>query len=147
MHPYPHQYQVTAAGSPAGVVTVTAAALPAIETAPPPQFDGPDGMWSPETLLCASVADCFILTFRAVARAARMEWLALECNVDGTLERLEGKAQFTRYVVHATLTVPFNADVKRAHSLLEQAEHGCLVSNSLRGQRELDAHVVVAAQP
>jgi organic hydroperoxide reductase OsmC/OhrA len=31
------------------------------------QLGGPGGQWSPETLLVAAAAECFILTFRAVA--------------------------------------------------------------------------------
>ncbi len=118
--------------------------LPTLETAAPPEFDGPGGVWSPETLLCASVADCFILTFRAVARAARFEWQRLECRVEGVLERVERVSQFTRYTTIARLTIPSGADVAKARVLLEQAEHGCLISNSLRGSRTLDSEVVAA---
>jgi organic hydroperoxide reductase OsmC/OhrA len=74
VHPYPHTYLAAAAGRDCGPVTVTSAQLPSLDTAPPPEFDGPRGAWSPETLLCASLADCFILTFRAVARAARVSF-------------------------------------------------------------------------
>jgi organic hydroperoxide reductase OsmC/OhrA len=116
-----------------------------LQTAPPPEFDGPGGLWSPETLLCAAVADCFILTFRALARAARFEWIEVECAVEGTLERHEGVSQFTRYATTAKLTVPASADVAKAHSLLERAEKTCLVSNSLRGTRTLQAEVVTTA--
>jgi organic hydroperoxide reductase OsmC/OhrA len=143
MHPYPHSYVVSASGQAAGPVAVASAGLPDLETAPPPQFDGPGGTWSPETLLCAAVADCFILSFRAYARAARFEWLQLECRVEGTLERVERVPQFTAFRTSATLTVPPGADSEKAHRLLEQAEHGCLVSNSLRGARTLEAQVLV----
>ena len=88
MHPYPHLYVASASGQPTGPVGVTAPGLPAITTAPPTQFDGPGDVWSPETLLCASIADCFILTFRAMARAARFEWTSLSCRVEGVLEKL-----------------------------------------------------------
>lgn len=142
MHPYPHVYRVSAAGAPAGAVTVSSPQLPDIETAPPPEFDGPGGVWSPESLLCAAVADCFILTFRGVSRATRLEWLKLECRVEGTLERVEGGSQFTRYTTVATLTVPAGTDVEKARALLERAERSCLVSNSLRGARTLEAEVV-----
>ena len=80
MHPYPHQYRASATGKPAGAVTVTSPQLPDIETAPPPEFDGPGGVWSPESLLCAAVADCFILTCftsilsRAYGPKPRTEW-------------------------------------------------------------------------
>lgn len=144
MHPYPHTYRVSAAGQTLGEVSVTSPSLPQLETAPPPEFDGPGGLWSPETLLCAAVADCLILTFRGVSRAARFEWLNLECSVEGTLERQDGATQFTRYVTTAKLTVPAGADVAKAHALLERAEQVCLVSNSLRGARTLRAEVVTA---
>jgi len=143
MHPYPHLYQVTATGAASGPVAVDASGLPTLDTAPPPEFDGPGGKWSPETLLCAAVADCFILTFRAVSRAAGFAWSRLECRVDGTLERAAGNSQFTRYATIATLTVPVGADVDKARALLERAEHGCLVANSLKGVRTLEAHVSI----
>src|SRR5215510_9017244 len=127
MHPYPHLYKVSASGAATGSIAVSAAGLPTLETAPPPEFDGPGGVWSPETLLCASVADCFILTFRAVSRAARFEWQKLECQVEGTLERADGVSKFTRFVTRAELTVPAGTDVAKAQTLLEKAEHGCLI--------------------
>src|SRR5215469_16400837 len=102
MQPYPHSYVAAAAADSGGNVTVTSPQLPNIETQTPPQFGGPGGMWSPETLLCASVADCFILTFRALTRAARLEWSHLECRVEGVLERAERLLQFTRYTTFAT---------------------------------------------
>ena len=141
MQPYPHVYQVSAAGSPDGTVAVVSPGLPAIPTAPPPEFDGPSGVWSPEALLCAAVADCFVLTFRAISRPARLEWSKLECRVEGTLERAGGVTQFTRYTTHASLTVPAGTDVPKARALLERAEQLCLVSNSLRGTRSLEAQV------
>jgi len=125
-------------------VTVSAPGVPPIETAPPPEFDGPGGVWSPETLLIAAVADCFILTFRAVARAARFEWIALDCRVEGTLERIEGQARFTDFATTVRLVVPAGADATQARRLLERAEHGCLVANSLRGKRALSTDVVTA---
>jgi len=102
MHPYPHTYIAAAAAESKGYVEVTSPQLPALTTASPPQFDGPSGIWSPETLLCASLADCFILTFRAVSRAGRFEWLRLQCRVEGMLERVERTSQFTRYTTFCT---------------------------------------------
>jgi organic hydroperoxide reductase OsmC/OhrA len=146
MHPYPHTYTAGASGDPSGTVSVTSTQLPPLETAAPPEFDGPGGAWSPETLLCASLADCFILTFRAVSRAGRLPWLRLECRVEGVLERVERTSQFTQFKTFATLSVPPGADVSAARKLLEQAEHGCLIANSLRGSRTLEARVIIEAR-
>lgn len=141
MHPYPHHYVASAAGDPSGLVAVASPQLPGFETAAPPEFDGPGGVWSPETLLCASLADCFILTFRAVSRAAQFKWSHLECRVEGVLERVERQSQFTRFTTYASLVVPSGSDVSQARKLLEQAEHGCLIANSLRGARALEIEV------
>jgi len=144
MHPYPHIYVAAASAESTGLVAVASPELPSLETAAPPQFDGPGDVWSPETLLCASIADCFILTFRAAARAPRFKWLRLECRVEGVLERIGRVSQFTRYTTFATLTVPAGTDSAKARELLERAEHGCLIANSLRGTRVLEAQVVSA---
>ena len=137
MHPYPHTYRATTSGAATGLVTVSSPGLPDLPSAPPPEFDGPGGLWSPETMLCAAIADCFVLTFRAVARASKFEWRSLDCQVEGLLERAEGGARFTRYVTHATLHAPAGIDRERATQLLEKAERGCLVAASLNGTREL----------
>lgn len=141
MKPYPHVYQAGALGSATGTVLVSAAGLPDLTTAAPPQFDGPEGIWSPETMLIASLADCFILTFRGVSRVARFEWEKLEAQVEGTLERVTGVTYFTRYSTHATLTVKAGADLAKAEELLERAEKLCLVANSLRGERLLETTI------
>ena len=89
MNPYPHVYSVNARGSATGIVPVVFQGVPAIDTAPPPEFDGPGDVWSADTLLVAAVADCCILTFRSLTRAAKFDWERVECQVEGVLERAE----------------------------------------------------------
>jgi organic hydroperoxide reductase OsmC/OhrA len=143
MHPYPHRYAVRVSAAPEGDVPVDSAGLPTLHTAAPAEFDGPGDCWSPETLLCAAVADCFLLSFRAVARGSKLEWSGLECGVEGTLDRVDGKTRFTQFVVTAVLRVPAGTDRDKAVKLLEKAEHVCLVSNSLVAERRLEPTVVV----
>ena len=144
MHPYPHRYHVAAAAAPVGEVGLSSPGLEPLRSAPPKEFDGPGDRWSPETLLVAAVADCFILTFRAVARAAKYEWAALECEVEGILERPERSSYFTGFVVRARLRIPAGGDAEKGRQLLEKAEHGCLISNSLVGTKRLEATVEAA---
>jgi organic hydroperoxide reductase OsmC/OhrA len=143
MHPYPHTYTVAATAQPEGDVPVTATGLPALVTAPPAEFDGPGDRWSPETLLVAAVADCFLLSFRGVARANKFAWNSLGCTVEGTLERVDGKTHFTRMVVRATLHAPAGTDEAKAVQLMQRAEHVCLISNSLVAARSVEAQVVI----
>lgn len=144
MQAYPHHYVAAAHGAVAGMVSLLAPGLPTIESAPPPEFDGPGGVWSPESMLVAAVADCFILTFRSIARAARFEWLGVECRVDGVLDRVSGVARFTRFSTSARLTVAPGSDGDKARTLLERAEKLCLISNSLSGERHLELEIVNA---
>jgi organic hydroperoxide reductase OsmC/OhrA len=141
MHPYPHIYTVQASSAPEGDVPVSSAGLPELTTAPPAEFDGPGDRWSPETLLCAAVADCFLLSFRGVARAQKMPWTSLKCEVQGTLDRVEGKTRFTQILVKAALVVPEGTDHEKALKAVERAEHVCLISNSLVAERRLEAAV------
>ena len=142
MHPFPHQYQVSISGAPTGNVTLKSPGLANLVSAPPAEFGGPGDQWSPETLLTAALGDCFVLSFRAVAAASKFEWQQLECDVVGTLDRIERVSQFTRFVVKAKLTVPAGADVERAKKLLEKAEQVCLISASLKSEKHLELEVI-----
>lgn len=115
-----------------------------LPSAPPVEFGGPGGRWSPESLLVASVADCFVLTFRGIARASQLPWTSLECAVDGTLDRADGSTKFTAFKLHARLVTPQGVDAVKATRCLEKAEASCLIINSLSAQTHLTTEVAVA---
>ena len=143
MREFPHHYTVTVAGGPDGDIRLGGDRLPELRSAAPAEFDGPGDRWSPETLLTAAVADCFVLTFRAIAKFSRLPWVALTCDASGTLDRVDRVTQFTAFRIKASLRVPAGTDVDQARRLLARAEQGCLVSNSLKGGVALDAEVQV----
>ena len=145
MQDLPHHYRVAASAAPEGEVTLAADQLDPIPSAPPAEFGGPGDRWSPETLLVAAVADCFILTFRAIARASKLSWIALQCEATGTLERNDGVTRFTEFKVSATLQVPGDTTEAKALRILEKAEASCLITNSLSGATHLEAVVEVAS--
>jgi organic hydroperoxide reductase OsmC/OhrA len=141
MEAFPHRYSVKGSGRPLGDVELTAERLPMLRSASPAEFGGPGDRWSPETLLIGAVADCFILTFRAIATASKLSWISLDCEAIGTLDRVDHATQFTRFDVTAHLVVPFGDDTGRAGRALEKAERNCLISNSLKGLIALNATV------
>lgn len=141
MHSFPHHYRISATAGPEGDVALSGDGLDAIASAPPVEFGGPGDRWSPETLLVASVADCFMLSFRAIARASKFSWVSLDCSVEGKLDRVEGETRFTEFLVRASLEVSPGANEERAHRLLEKAEKTCLITNSLSSTVRLDAQV------
>jgi peroxiredoxin-like protein len=147
VHQFPHHYDVSAAGAVDGHVELSARHLPTLRSASPTEFDGPGNRWSPETLLTAAVGDCFILTFRAVAQASKLPWNSLQCDVTGTLDRIDHVTEFTGFEIHASLDVPPGTDVAQARRLLEKAERTCLISNSLKGTIRLTSDIKTGAVP
>lgn len=145
LEPYPHTYTADASGGFSGGVVLTTPGAAAFTSTPARQFGGPGDAWSPEALLVAALADCFIFTFRAVSGAALFGWVKLECRAEGLLEKRERVVQFTRVSLHASLTLAPGADAGRARRLLRQADRTCLIANSLKAERSLEIRIVHAA--
>ena len=144
MQDFPHHYRVDAEAETEGTVALKSDNMPQLVSAPPAEFGGPGDQWSPEHLLVASVVDCFILPFRAIARASKLEWEALEASADGVLERVERVTKFTSVTVKATLTVPAGTDQEKARRLLQKAEDACLITNSMTAETHLEADIITA---
>ena len=141
MHSFPHNYKVSAQASSEGDVVLSADSLTDIVSQPPVEFDGPGDRWSPESLLMAAIADCFTLSFRAIAAASKMPFTDLSVNVEGELSMVERKMLFTDVQIAANLTVPSDVDASKAERLLTMAEQACLVTNSLNVECHLTASV------
>ena len=144
MQALPHRYRVKGTGQLTGDVELTAERLTTLRSASPAEFGGPGDRWSPETFLVGAVADCFILTFRAVANASRLSWISVECDVTGTLDRVDRVTMFTHFDMTVHLVVPAAVDADRARRALEKAERNCLISSSLKASVAMDATVEIA---
>lgn len=144
MQDFPHHYKTTASAHHDSNVELTSPGLEALESAGPAEFGGPGDLWSPETLLVAAIADCFILSFKAVARAVKLDWISVSCDVDAVLDKVGKVTQFTEFHQTVLLEVPAGTDEAKAMRMLEKAEHVCLITNSLNGTAHLDATVRVA---
>ena len=142
MQEYPHHYAVAATSAADSNVMLRSPGLESFESAGPAEFGGPGDLWSPETMLVASVASCFILSFKAIARASKLEWLSLSCDVVGDLDKVGRKSQFTGFRLSVTLEVPEGTREEKAQRLLEKADKSCLITNSLRADSHLDARIV-----
>jgi organic hydroperoxide reductase OsmC/OhrA len=142
---FPHRYQVNATAEPEGEVLLLTDGPPRpLRSLPPSAFGGPGDRWSPETLLVGAVADCYVLTFRAMARAAKLPWRSLECEADGTLDRIDKATQFTGFEIRAYLRIPPGTSKEDAHRVLVRAKDNCLVSHSLKAPCGFVAHVDAA---
>ncbi len=143
MQNLPHHYNVSAAADPESVVQLRSTGLPDLESAAPAEFGGPGDKWSPESLLVASVADCFVLSFKAIARGSKFSWISLTCSVEGTLDKVERLTRFTTFDIKASLAIPADMNEEMALRLLGKAEHLCLITNSLTADTHLTTSVQV----
>ncbi len=141
MHPFPHQYQVSAQSSPQGDVIISSNDVPNIATQAPIEFGGPGQRWSPESLLTAAVADCFVLGFRAITAASKFDFNSLEVQVEGTLNQVERVMKFTDMHISAELSIPQGSDPAKAERFLAMAEKACLITNSLNVNCHLETNV------
>jgi organic hydroperoxide reductase OsmC/OhrA len=144
MDAFPHCHSVVATAAAEGEVTLTADRLPPLRSALPAEFDGPGDHWSPETLFVGAVADCFILTFRAVAAASKLPWTSLRCVAVGTLDRVDRVTQFTGVTVRAHLSLPAGTQLDRARHALEKAERACVIANSLKATTRVETEIELA---
>jgi organic hydroperoxide reductase OsmC/OhrA len=141
MSQFPHQYTIEASGQVDGAIELGRSGLPKLESLPPVEFGGPGDHWSPEDLLMAAVADCFILSFRAIAAASKFAWESLKCEATGKLDRVDRKVCFTELRLHAQLVIPGDSSADRAKHLLEKAEQTCFITNSLSATKQLEVDV------
>lgn len=144
MQKLPHHYAVSATASSEENVSLTSPGLTPIDSAPPAEFGGPGDKWSPETLLVAAIADCFVLTFKAIARASKLDWASLSCDAEGVLERVENITRFTEFKLSVVLDAPPGTDVQKAERILEKSESNCLITNSMNSTTHLDMEVRIA---
>lgn len=147
MKPLPHHYNVRLAGGPSGYAQLSAAGIPAVRTAPPADYDGPGDAWSPEHLLLASVQSCFLFTLRAIARVSKVEFVTLELDAEGTVNREDGVTRFTEIVLRPRLTVSSGTDRARAEAVLEKTKTACLVSASLSTPIRMEPEIREALMP
>lgn len=132
MKELPHHYSTSAHNlREDDTVTISSPGLGDFSSAGPAEFDGPGNLWSPETMLTAAVGDCFILTFRAVAAASKLDWSEISCSVEGILDKVERTMRFTEFRLRATLRLPEGADEERAQRVLEKSERACIIRNSI----------------
>jgi len=125
------------------LVSAECAGKESIELATPPEFrSGVAGYWSPEDLLVASVASCFMLTLAAVAERGDVPLVGASVTATGHLgHRDDGRFGFFVIVLDAALrTAPGSEDVARRAA--RAAEERCLVAQAL----EIPVHVAVTVE-
>jgi peroxiredoxin-like protein len=126
-----------------GVVELEHGAPRLINFSAPPEFGGESGFWTPEHFFLTAVASCFAATFRAVAKASKLDFQGIEVAVDGVIEKEPGGFRFTKINLKPVAIIFAEDERERAERLLEKAEKLCLVTRSLSCTVELEPKILV----
>ncbi len=123
--------------------TLACQGRPDIKISSPPEFKGQDGLWTPETLYVGSIESCLFLTFVALAKAKKLDFLGYESQAVGTLEQLYGKFVVSKVVVKPKVTVKTAEDAKVAQDVLGTMHDQCFISNSVESEVVVEPEVKV----
>jgi organic hydroperoxide reductase OsmC/OhrA len=104
--------------------------LPDLTASSPPEFRGPAGNWSPETLFVAIINLCTLLTFITFAARGNVELKSYTSGIKGRLEMVDGKFKFTHASLHATIKVGSPDQVEAAKDAFAKAGEHCLIARS-----------------
>jgi len=139
-----YQYRVSAFSTERrGGVVAADEILPTIPFSPPTEFQGDPGNWTPEHFFLASVAGCFISTFSGIAGFSKFEFLSLEMQVEGTIQKDENGWRFTQVTLRPRLKIVPVTERERAMRLLEKAQKACLITRSLSSRVALEPEIQV----
>ena len=131
-------------GHKTGTMTADEDGLPILHVASPPEFGGPEAVWSPEHLFVAAVSSCLMTTFRSIAEMSKLDVVAYSDDPVGHLIRDESRLYRIESVTLRPRVVISDPDkVDRALRLLEKAEAVCLVSRSVNAEIHLEPTVDV----
>lgn len=144
-----HEYQVevVSSGEKTGWLSATSDGLPELAFASPPEFGGPEHVWSPEHLFVASVAACLMTTFRAIAASSGVEVVDYSDEAVGLLKRGEDRRYSIESVtLRPTIVISEDSKIDRAERLIEKAEKACLISRSINSEVVLEAKILQTHQ-
>jgi organic hydroperoxide reductase OsmC/OhrA len=107
---------------------------PKLQVAPPPEFEGPAGILTPEDMFVAAASACFMTTFISFSKKTRFDFNSFSCQGIGTLEKVEKGYEFTKIVLKTKVTVSSDDIKQKAERALDSAGKYCLVANSMKCQ-------------
>ena len=130
--PYPREGAAGAPGKPAIVLSAGAA------------YGGDPAQWNPEDLLGASLAQCHMLTFLALAAKTRVDVRSYADRPEVVLETVDKVTRVTRIVLQPEIAVAGEVDAARLGVLFEKAHKYCFIGNSITAVVEMRPRFVPA---
>ncbi|WP_299975762.1 OsmC family protein [uncultured Pseudoteredinibacter sp.] len=137
----PHSYISQSQSLRDGTVKVSVDGLSQQYIAPPSNFGGPGDVWSPEDLQSAAISSCFCLSFRAIARAAKLSWYSVHSEVELLLAKADKNVVFTEIHNKVHLVIDDMKDRETAEKALHNAESSCFISASMTAKSSMEINI------
>jgi organic hydroperoxide reductase OsmC/OhrA len=117
-----------------------------LTVATPPEFGGPESVWSPEELLVAAVESCLLSTFLYFANRFELDLVSYSSTCTGTMAKTSEGLRFTGIDVRIAVTVSDATAAKKAAALRlnEKLEKYCPVSAAIACPLQLVLEISVA---
>ncbi len=108
----------------------------------PPEFGGTDSTWSPEHLLAAAVASCYITTFMSLAKKMKVTVTDFRISCKVEFEKKEIGFEATRFILRPLVVLHHNPGQHILENLFEKAKKYCFISNSVKGEIIVEPNVL-----
>lgn len=142
-----YEVQIVSTGTRSGILDAEGDGLPSLYVASPPEFGGPEGVWSPEHLYVAAIASCLMTTFRAIAEVAKLDVIEYSDSAVGHMQRGDDRLySIDNVILRPKVVIGEDSDLDKARSLLMKAESICLISRSVNTEVAMEAQLLVAHQ-
>jgi len=108
------------------------------EAAIPPEFSGPGGGFSPEDLYAMSLLNCFVATFKVLAKNSRLDFEEVRAKGRLTVDRgADGKPWMSHMGLNVELRTG-GGDRAKGELLLKKTAANCLILNSVRTEKSFE---------
>lgn len=105
---------------------------PELPVGAPPEFDGPEGTWSPEDMYVASAEACNMTTFMSMLIRRGIEIESYESESEGVLETTDEGVVITKITIRPKVKVKNPEDAEKVKVFLEKAHEYCFIGNSMK---------------
>jgi len=98
----------------------------------PLEFGGTDDIINPEDAFVGSLAMCFSITFKEIAKKMRLDIDDFELDTTGILEEVNGGKMFTKIYLKPEINT--NEPENKINRAIELAEKNCLIARSMKSE-------------
>jgi peroxiredoxin-like protein len=115
----------------------------------PPEMDGPGEGTNPDEMLLGAAATCYIITLAAMIERTRLPLQDMNLESEGIVDVTSGVFTYKKIIHRPTVFLKpsaTDAEERKLHLLVDQAEKSCMISRAIQGNVELKLEPYIKIQ-